>query len=166
VPWINVLRFIFIITCYTHIIYLCVHFLLPAMWIINQSINRGRRTSGESSFYGRVYTMSLGPIFVALCNLAVYRFRVRCSYITTSDTKLKSQHAYIFLLLTYLVLPPVSMIHFQSLGFSPDCFNLILSLSLSLSLSLYLFDEKPQIQSFFICAQYLFFMFLTFFKCV
>lgn len=89
--------------------------------------------SGHNSFFNRVYVVSLTPIAIALFNLLVYACRAvavqrRIAKHRRSGKKpdhmalgaqairVDSQHAFAFLVLTYMVLPPCSKIQFQSLN--------------------------------------------------
>ena len=91
--------------------------------------------------------MSLAPIIATAVNGGLYLIRKHGAQVLLSDASsqvavLKSQHAYVFLLITYLVLPPVSMIHFQSLG-NYYCLHLFCSLidgDIQLIVSLYCTD--------------------------
>jgi hypothetical protein len=98
--------------------------------------------AGKANFFNRVLLVSLFPIGVALINFAVFLFRwlsavaaSRGSLSSSSEkcAKVSSQHMWAFLLLTYMVLPPCSMVQFQvfgvgffactffSLSFTPSC---------------------------------------------
>ena len=76
--------------------------------------------SGQTNFLNRVYITSLVPIGLSLLNVAVYWVR---SHLVEGNAKKKSSHrrrlfsahAFVFLLLTYCVIPPCALIQFQAL---------------------------------------------------
>jgi len=74
--------------------------------------------SGQASFFSRVYVVSLGPIGVSLLNVAVYMvraYRIEGENSRRRRRSLYSVHGYMFLLMTYCVLPPCALIQFQAL---------------------------------------------------
>jgi hypothetical protein len=76
--------------------------------------------SGQSNYFNRVLVVALTPIFLSLVLgvlFVVRRFGALLSTETQRSTRIANQHAWAFLLLTYCVLPPVSMVLFQAL----DC---------------------------------------------
>jgi len=77
--------------------------------------------NNKNSFFYRLYVVSLMPILVALANGAAFLFRwfmLESSSSSSHDAgDVIAQHTTAFLLLTYLVLPPCSMVQFQAL----DC---------------------------------------------
>ena len=78
--------------------------------------------SGEANFFSRVYVTSFVPMGASLLNAVVYWVRAQ---LVEGDDKEKnsrrrelfSAHGFMFLLLTYCVIPPCALIQFQAL----DC---------------------------------------------
>jgi len=66
--------------------------------------------SGQNSFFNRLYVVFLCPIAAAIAILLVYFIRVHMSPASEEQQRLKTQHVAAFLPLTYLVLPPCSMV--------------------------------------------------------
>ena len=75
--------------------------------------------TGKSSFFTRVMVVSITPIVLAGLNWVVFAARrsfLSCSFFYSPDRvrQLAAQHSFAFLLLTYLVLPPCSMVSQRS----------------------------------------------------
>jgi len=75
---------------------------------------------GEERVYNTVYAYSLAPIIIALLIIIVGAIRVFLLLPVTRRTEVVSQHSYALLLLSYLVMPPVTTKQFQAL----NCFTL------------------------------------------
>lgn len=71
--------------------------------------------SGKSNYFSRVLAMSLGPIIFIMFVGAALGLRLSAAALSSAErrSEIVSQHAYAFLLVTYLVLPPCAMTQFQ-----------------------------------------------------
>ena len=71
--------------------------------------------TGKNSFFARVIIVSVTPILIAALNAVIFAtrrtlFLLSFHFDPIQVEKMVSQHAFAFLLLTYLVLPPCSMV--------------------------------------------------------
>ena len=95
-------------------------FLSRLSWVSLDFISFECVLKQSDSLYFSVYALSALPFLAILLNGAVYvlrRWRAMCIDRTGDDDQLNHQHAYVAILITYLVLPPVSRRQFQAL----DC---------------------------------------------
>ena len=81
--------------------------------------------SGETNYYNRVIVVSMGPIAVSFANLIAYLVRRGQAAFVPIEQKnrVDNQHAFFFLLISYLVLPQCAKLQFQALGVLTSLFH-------------------------------------------